>query len=82
MVIATWTLPEELTLEWGKQPMGNQMVTDVDSLLESGNAWQSKFHSDWHDPSTKSMLGSVPGIQNGPVILFVSCMTSSALVSF
>ena len=46
MVIAIWTLSEELTPEWNKQPMGNQMVIDVNSLLESGNTWHSKFHSD------------------------------------
>ena len=39
--IAIYTLPE-LTFGWDKQPLGDQMVTNVASLLESGNEWQCK----------------------------------------
>ena len=82
VVIAIWTLPEELTPEWDKQPVGNQMVTDVDTMLESGNAWQCKHFLHLYDSGAEGMIGNVPGLQNNPVILSVSCMTSNVLVSF
>ena len=42
--IAIWILPKELTLEWDKQPLGDQIVTDVASLLKSDNTLQCKSH--------------------------------------
>ena len=82
MVIAIWTLPKELTPEWSKQPVSNQVVTDVNTLLESGNAWQCKFSLHLDDSGTEGMLGNVPGLQNDSAILSVSCMATNVLVSF
>ena len=41
--VSVWTLPEELTPTWEKQPLGDQIVTDVASLLESSNGWQCRL---------------------------------------
>ena len=35
-------LPEELIPGWDRQPLGDQMFTDVASLLESEN-WQCEY---------------------------------------
>lgn len=40
--VTMYILPE-FTPRWDKQPFGNQMITDVASLLESGNKWECKF---------------------------------------
>ena len=82
VVIVIWTLPEELTPEWDKQFVGNQMVTDVNTLLESGNEWQCKSSLHLYDSGTEGMLGNVPGLQNDPAILFINCRASNVLVSF
>ena len=37
-------LPEKLTTEWEKQPLGDEVVTSVASLLECSNGWQCKSH--------------------------------------
>ena len=50
--VAIWTLPEDLTPQWDKQPIGDQMVTNIASLLESGNGWQCRFHLFLSDSST------------------------------
>ena len=43
--IAICTLPEELIPKWDKQPLGDQMATNVASLLESDNGqWKCKSH--------------------------------------
>ena len=42
--VAIWTLPGELTPEWDKGPLGDQIVTDVASLLQSGDGWQCRSH--------------------------------------
>ena len=42
--VAICTLPK-LTTGWDKNPLGDQLVTDLATLLESGNEWQCRFHS-------------------------------------
>ena len=41
--IAIWILPEELTLEWDKQPLGDQVVINVATLFTNDNMWQCKY---------------------------------------
>ncbi|KAG9312088.1 hypothetical protein JVU11DRAFT_7372 [Chiua virens] len=65
IVIAVWTLPEELTPEWNKQPVGEKMVTNVASLLASGNIWTC----------------NVPGLLDHPATLSTTCNTSDVLSS-
>lgn len=49
-------LPEKLTLEWSKQPLGDQMVTNVASLLQSGNVQQCKSDHHFSDLSADNTV--------------------------
>ena len=43
VVIAICTLPKELTPDWDKQPLGDQVITNVANLLEYSNEWKCMF---------------------------------------
>ena len=81
VVVAICTLPEELTPEWDKQPLGNQVVTNIARLLEFGNEWQCKSHLYLIDSCADNMLGNVAGLSVGPATLSIKCKTCNVLVS-
>ena len=76
-----WILPEELTLEWNKQPLGEQVVTNVADLLKSGNIWQCKFNF-YPDMITNHKLGNVPGLSVDTAIISIMCSARDMLVSY
>ena len=79
--MAIWILPEELTLEWDKQPLGEQVGTNVASLLESGNIWQCKFNF-YSDTITNHKLGNMPELSVGAATLSIMCSARDVLVSY
>ena len=79
--IAIYILPKELTPEWDKQPLGDQMVMTTASLLESGNTWQCKILFYPLDTYTNSETGNVLGLSVGPTTLSILCRTTDVLVS-
>ena len=79
--IAICTLPEELTPRWDKQPLGDQMVTDVASLLEPDNGWQCKSHFYLFDSIAHCILDTVPGLSVGLATLSITCRAQDVLVS-
>ena len=81
IVVAVCALPEELTPEWKKQPLGDHMVTNVASLLESGNKWKCKSHFYFFDSSVDSVQGNVPGLSVGPGTLSMTSRACDVLVN-
>ena len=79
--IAIWFLPEELTHEWDKQPLSDHMITDIASLLKSGNTWKCKSHICLFNSIGNNLPGNVHGFSAGPATLFVTCRASGVLVS-
>ena len=79
--VAIYILPEELTSEWDKQPLGDQMVIDVASILESRDTWQCKSHLNISDTIIDRALGNVPGLSAGPATLSIICKANDTLVS-
>ena len=77
-MFAICTLPKELTNEWDKQPLGDQIVTDVASLLKSGHGWQCEFCFCLLDSNSDSVIGNVPGLAT----LSISSKACDVLVSF
>ena len=80
VAVSICILPEELSSKWAKEPLGNQMVTTVASLLESGNSWQCKSLFNLLESHANSKTGNVPGVSNGAIVT-VSCRTTHLLVS-
>lgn len=74
-------LPDELTLEWDKQLLGDHMVTDVASLLESGNAWKCIFYFHDYGVIVENGLGKVPRLSGSHATLSIMCKASDVLVS-
>jgi len=64
--VAVCILPEELTSEWDKQPLGDRMVANVASLLDSGNVWQC----------------NISGLSPASATLTIACMATDILVNF
>ena len=79
--VAICTLPEELTPKWDKESLGDQMVTNMASLLKSDNGWQSKSHSNLFDSTVDDVLGNVPGLHNDLATLSMTCRACDVLVS-
>ena len=79
--IAIWILPEELTPEWKKQPLGDQIVTDVASLLQAGSTWQCKSNFDILNSINNGILGNVSGYTVELATISISCEESDVLVS-
>ena len=79
--IAIWIVPEELTLEWDKQPLGDQIVTDVASLLKSVNTWHCKFHVHLFYLTDNNIPGKVPWYPASLATLSITCRISDVLVS-
>ena len=75
------TFPEELTPKWDKEPLGDQMVTNIASLLKSGNGWQCKSHFNLFDSSADNVLGNVPRLHNDLATLSMTCRACGVLVS-
>ena len=82
MRFAIFNLPEELTPQWDKQPLGNQVVTTVASFLESGNTWQCMCYCHLHDSSAYIISVDVPGLTVGPGTLSVIWRVDDILVIF
>ena len=80
MRIAIFNLPEELTPQWDKQPLGDQVVINVVGLLESGNTWHCKYYIYLHDSDAHIISGDVPGLS--AATLSLTCRVSDVLVSF
>ena len=83
MRFAIFNLPEELTPQWDKQPLGNQVVTTVANLLELGNVWQcmSYFHPHLHNSSVHVVSGNIPGLLVDPATLSITHCVSDVLVT-
>ena len=77
--IAIFNLSKKLT---NKQPLGDQVVTDVASLLESGNIWQCGLYFYLLDSSAEIVSGNVPGLSTIPATLSMMCRVTDASVSF
>ena len=81
VVVAVCILPEELGLTWAKEPLGDQMVTTVASLLKSENTWQCKSLFNLLESHANSKTGNVPGVYNSATVS-ISCRTTDMLVSY
>lgn len=79
--IAICVLPE-LASGWDKEPIGEQMITDIATILKSGDAWQCKSHSYFSGSSAESVLGNVPKLFDGLSTLFITHKISDVLVCF
>ena len=78
--IAIFILPKELTPQWDKQPLGNQVITDVASLLKFGNTWQCRSYFYLYNSSVHTTSGDVPGLSGGPATLSIACRINHVLV--
>ena len=78
--IAIWLLPEELTHEWDKQPLGEHVITDIASLLESGITWQCKSSVCLLNSIGNNVPGNVHGFSACTATLSITCMASDVLV--
>ena len=74
-------LPEELSIEWDKQQLGDWMVAELATLLESENSWQCKSYFYLSNVGINSIPGNVPGLSDASLTLFTSCKASDMLVS-
>ena len=78
--IAIWVLPEELTHEWDKQSLGDEVVANVASLLQSGNR-QCKFYLLLLHLSSDSLSGDILGLATSTGTLSMICKATDVLVS-
>ncbi|KAG9312064.1 hypothetical protein JVU11DRAFT_7345 [Chiua virens] len=65
VTIAICALPKKFTPTWDKQPMGQDIVTNVTNLLDSGNVW----------------ICNVPRLYDGPTTLSMTCRASAVLIA-
>ena len=79
--ITIWILPEELTLEWDKQLLGNQIITDVSSLLESSNTWEGMFPLYVSNMIGKNGTGDISGFSASSAKISIVSKKVDVLVS-
>ena len=79
--IAVWILPQELTLEWGKQLLGDKIITNVAGLLDE-NIWECMFYLYLSHIVIDSGLGDIPRFSTGSANISIVCKETNILVSF